>query len=96
MTMGAIVRFTVDLPSDLVSDMRKAVQSGDFASESEMIRQLWEAWRSGDEFEGEELEEVRAAVAEGIAEADAGRVIEAEDVHAELRTRIKAIEDRGK
>jgi antitoxin ParD1/3/4 len=93
--MGAIVRFTVDLPADLVSDMRKAVQDGDFASESEMIRRLWEAWRVGDEFQGEELEEVRAAVAEGIADVEAGRVVDAEEVHAELRARIKAIADRS-
>jgi len=91
-----MVRFSVDLPSDLVTDMRKAVQSGDFASESEMIRQLWEAWRGGVEFEGAELEEVRAAVAEGIADADAGRVVDAEEVHAELRARIKAVADRSR
>jgi predicted transcriptional regulator len=37
----------------------------------------------------DELEGIRAAVAEGIADADAGRVYDADKVHAELRATIK-------
>ena len=38
-----------------------------------------------------DLETLRACVAAGIADADAGRLCEAEDVYARLRAHIEAI-----
>jgi predicted transcriptional regulator len=38
-----------------------------------------------------DLETLRACVAEGIADADAGRLCEAEDVYARLRAHIEAV-----
>jgi len=38
-----------------------------------------------------DLETLRACVAEGIADADAGRLSDAEDVYARLRAHIEAI-----
>jgi predicted transcriptional regulator len=38
-----------------------------------------------------DLETLRACVAEGIADADAGRLCEAEDVYARLRAHVEAI-----
>jgi predicted transcriptional regulator len=38
-----------------------------------------------------DLEILRACVAEGIADADAGRLSDAEDVYARLRAHIEAI-----
>jgi predicted transcriptional regulator len=44
-----------------------------------------------DEVDATDLETLRACVAEGIADADAGRLSEAEDVYARLRAHIEAI-----
>jgi predicted transcriptional regulator len=41
--------------------------------------------------DGTDLETLRARVAEGIADADAGRLSEAEEVYARLRAHIEAI-----
>jgi predicted transcriptional regulator len=38
-----------------------------------------------------DLETLRACIAEGIADADAGRLCEAEDVYARLRAHVEAI-----
>jgi predicted transcriptional regulator len=49
-----------------------------------------------DWIEEPDLATLRACVAEGLAEADAGRLIEADEVHAELRARLKMVADRCK
>jgi hypothetical protein len=44
-----------------------------------------------DQVDETDLGTLRACVAEGIADADAGRLSEAEDVYARLRAHIEAI-----
>ena len=92
--MGTTERLVVDLPSDLVEGLRDSIKAGAFASESEAIEALLRSWYSPDDISEPGIETLRAFVAEGIAEADAGHVIDADKVHAELRARIKAIADR--
>jgi Arc/MetJ-type ribon-helix-helix transcriptional regulator len=87
-------RLVVDLPSDLVEDLRVSIKAGAFASESDAIEVLLRSWYGPDEIGEPDIETLRAFVAEGIAEADAGHLIDADTVHAELRARIKAISDR--
>jgi Arc/MetJ-type ribon-helix-helix transcriptional regulator len=92
--MNATERLVLELPADLVATLRAIVKSGAFASESDLVSTVLQAWYGADDFSEEELDEVRAVVAEGLAEADAGKFIAADEVHAELRARIKAIADR--
>ena len=92
--MGTTERLVLDLPSELVAAVRHEVESGAFASESEAIEVLLRNWFGSDEMEEPDVETLRAFVAEGIADADAGRIIDAEEVHAGLRARIKAVADR--
>jgi predicted transcriptional regulator len=40
------------------------------------------------------MEQIRAGVAEGLIEADAGELIEAGKVHAELRAKIGSVTNR--
>jgi antitoxin ParD1/3/4 len=92
--MSTTERLVVDLPSDLVAGLRESIRSGAFTSESEAIETLLRTWYGADGIEEPDIETLRAFVAEGLAEADAGRLIDADEVHAELRARIKAIADR--
>ena len=94
--MGTTERLTVELPSHLVAGLRQSVQSGDFSSESEAIETLLRTWYGPEGVEEPDLETLRAFVAEGLAEADAGKFIDADEVHAELRAKIKSIADRRK
>jgi len=93
--MGKTERLTVDLPSELVATLREAVQRGDFGSESEAVGAILRVWGGNGDFV-DDLESLREMVGEGLAEADAGDVVDADEVHAELRGRIKAIADRRK
>ena len=88
--MDTTERLIIDLPKELVDKLREQVVSGKFKSESQVVETLLKASYYGEsELGPDELEEVRAAVAEGIADADAGRVHNADDVHAKLRAIIK-------
>ena len=91
--MSTTEQLVLDLPTELVAKLRAIVQAGDFPSESALVSTVLQAWYGPDDLSEEELEEVRALVAEGIADADAGRVVDADEVHAKLRARIKAIAD---
>jgi Arc/MetJ-type ribon-helix-helix transcriptional regulator len=91
--MGTTERLVLDLPSEIVAVLREAVQRGDFHSESEALSAIVRAFGGDIDFE-EDIEEIRAGIAEGMAEADADEVISANEVHAELRAKIKAIADQ--
>jgi antitoxin ParD1/3/4 len=87
--MGTTERLVVDLPSDLVAAVRSVVQSGVFSSESEVLEAVLRAWHGG--AEEPDIETLRAFVAEGIADADAGRLVDAEEMFERLRARYRAI-----
>jgi antitoxin ParD1/3/4 len=90
--MSATERLVIDLPADLVEGLRDSIKSGAFASESEAIEKLLRPWYGHDyPLDEPDIEALRACVAEGIADADAGRISDAEDVYARLRAHIKAI-----
>jgi antitoxin ParD1/3/4 len=89
--MGSTERLVVELPSDLVAALRHAVKKGPFASESELLTSLLRTWQGDDELSEAELEEVRAAVAEGLADVEAGRVVDADEMFEELRARYSAM-----
>ena len=92
--MGTTERLVVDLPADLVAGLRDSVRAGDFASESKAVEAMLRIFFGPDSVEEPDIETLRAFVAEGLADADAGRLIPAEEVFADLRARIKAIADR--
>jgi antitoxin ParD1/3/4 len=89
--MGTTERLVVDLPSELVALLRNAVRSGAFASESEVLETLLRAWRGESGIEEEDLETIRAFVAEGVADVAAGRVTEADAVFDRLEDRYQAM-----
>ena len=89
--MNVTERLVLELPADLVATLRTIVKSGAFASESELVSTVLQAWYGPDDFSQEELDEVRSAVTEGIADADAGRFVDAEEMYARLRERIEAV-----
>jgi len=87
--MGKSERLVVELPSDLVANLREAVRSGSFTSESEAIELFLRAWYGSEGAEEPDIEALRAFVAEGLAEADAGRFVDADEMFERLRTRYR-------
>lgn len=80
---------SVDLTPDLENAIRRRVDSGAYKSDVEVIRAGLRALDRADEERARRLVQLDAAVARGIADADAGRVHPADLVFAELRRRIQ-------
>ena len=77
---------SVDIPRNYGAVVQQLISDGKFANESEVVA------------EGIRLviarENLHADIQAGIDELDAGKAIEASEVYAEARRRVKAIEER--
>ncbi len=82
-------RRSVDLTPDLELAIRRRLESGAYDSELDVIRAALDALQHDEEDKARRLAEFDAAIARGIADADAGRVHSAEEVFRELRERIE-------
>jgi antitoxin ParD1/3/4 len=85
--MSNIEKISVALPHDMVEAIREAVDSGDYATTSEVIRDAVRDWRLKRRVEAMDMEELRRLVQEGI---DSGPSIPAEEVFAKVRARLEA------
>ena len=89
--MSKTERLTIDLPAHLVAGLRDSVRSGAYRSESAAIEELLLAWYGPEGTEEPPIEQLRAFVAEGIADAEAGRMSDAEEVYERVLTQIDAL-----
>ena len=64
--MGTVQKLSIALTPELAASVREAVDSGDYASASEIVREALRAWREARR-ERALIAEVRALVAEGDA-----------------------------
>lgn len=72
--MSTVERITITLTAEMAHAMRMAVQAGEYASSSEIIREALRDWRHKRALQAQELGELRAKVQEGLADLEAGRV----------------------
>jgi antitoxin ParD1/3/4 len=82
--MQSAEKLSITLPSEMATFIRQKVDSGLYSSNSEIIR---EALRGMMERE-RRLEQLDIAIAQGVADAEAGRVQEIDEVRTELRGRF--------
>jgi antitoxin ParD1/3/4 len=80
---------TVDLTPDLEAAIRRRLEAGDYESDLDVIRAGLEALERAEEDKARRLAELEAALARGVADADAGRLYPADEVFRELRERIQ-------
>jgi antitoxin ParD1/3/4 len=74
----------ISLPEDLEAYVDAKVASGEYAHASEVMR---DGLRMLMREEAEKLEWLRNAVAQGVADADAGDLLPAKEVFAEVKRR---------
>jgi antitoxin ParD1/3/4 len=79
----------VSLTPELEQMVQEKVASGLYASASEVVREALRMMRTRDEARQQKLEELRRDIAIGIADLDAGRVVDGEQVFAELRADLE-------
>ena len=77
-------KLSITLPAEMADFVRQKVESGLYGSNSEIIREALRGLMERDR----RLHRVDAAIARGLADAEAERVQELDEVRAELRDRF--------
>jgi antitoxin ParD1/3/4 len=70
----AIERMTITMPSDMAIVVKDAVQGGDYASTSEVVREALRDWKTKRALQLQELTALKADIDRGLADVAAGRV----------------------
>ena len=72
--MSKIERMTITMPTEMVAAVKGAVEGGDYASTSEVIREALRDWRAKRQLQLQELTSLKSDIEKGLADVAAGRV----------------------
>jgi len=72
--MSEIECLTVALPAELAAQVRSAVEAGEYASSSEVVRAALRDWTHKRALQLQELAALKADIDKGLADVAAGRV----------------------
>jgi antitoxin ParD1/3/4 len=64
--MATIEKISIALPSDMLAMVRKAVEQGDYASASEVVRDALRQWKAGRALQVDAVGELRRLWEEGL------------------------------
>ena len=70
----SVERITVTLTTDMAETIKAAVNSGDYASNSEIVREALRDWRLKQLTRKRELEALRQDINKGLEDIEQGRV----------------------
>jgi antitoxin ParD1/3/4 len=87
--MAEIERLSIALPAPMADAVRRAVDAGEYASTSEVIRDALRLWESRRHLRQRDIETVRQHWDEGKASGRAGP-LDIKRIIAEERTKLKA------
>jgi antitoxin ParD1/3/4 len=80
--MASVEKLSISLTRELTASVREAVLTGDYASESEVIREALRQWKGRREAREASIERLRHAWEEGLA---SGPELDGDEVLAELQ-----------
>lgn len=92
--MADIERVTITLPIDMAAIVKRAVEEGDYASTSEVVRDALRDWKLKRMTQMQELTAIKADIERGMADVVAGRV-EAFDIDRIVARGKKLLADRS-
>jgi antitoxin ParD1/3/4 len=72
--MAEIERMTITLPSDMAAVVKGAVEGGDYASSSEVVREALRDWKMNRALQLQELTALKADIDRGLNDLAEGRV----------------------
>lgn len=82
--MPTAEKLSITLPAEMVRVIRAKVESGGYSSNSEVIREAMRGWLDRERH----FATLNAALERGMADADAGRVADSDQVRKSLLDRI--------
>ncbi|MDR2839476.1 MAG: ribbon-helix-helix domain-containing protein [Azonexus sp.] len=71
---AAIERLTITMPAEMSDAIKQAVDGGDYASASEVIREALREWKTRRHLMLNEIAALKADIDQGLADVAAGRV----------------------
>jgi antitoxin ParD1/3/4 len=74
--MAEIERLTITLPHEMATFVKSAVNDGDYASTSEVVREALRDWQLKRALHLKELESLRADINVGLTDLAGGRVLD--------------------
>ncbi len=84
---GKVEKLSIALTPEMMAAVRAAVESGEYASSSEVIREWYRDWKLGQDRRQTAIRELRALIQEGI---DSGPALDGPTAMKEIIDRIKA------
>ena len=72
--MSEIEHLTITLPTEMAATVKGAVETGDYASASEVVRAALRDWKLKRAVQVQELTALKADIDAGLADVAAGRV----------------------
>ena len=72
--MSTIERMTVTMPADMAAVIKAAVDAGDYASASEVVRDALRQWKMRRAIQMQEIAALKSDIDKGLADVAAGRV----------------------
>lgn len=72
--MAGIERLTITLPNEMAAIVRGAVEQGDYASSSEVVREALRDWKTKRALQLRELSALQADIDRGLIDLAEGRV----------------------
>lgn len=72
--MSSTERMTITMPSEMAAVVQAAVDSGDYATVSEVIREAVRDWRAKRSSQQQELQALKNDIQRGLADLEAGRL----------------------
>jgi len=91
--MAQVEKLSIALTKELTADIRQAVDAGEYASTSEVIRDALRAWNLARRQRAVALDELRRLWREGVESGDSVAV-DASDVKRRGRERLAALSGR--
>jgi antitoxin ParD1/3/4 len=86
--MPNVQKISVALTPEMLAMLKEAVESGEYTSTSEVIRDALRSWKARRAMQEREVEELRRLWDEGINSGE-GRFSSIDEIKAEARRRLK-------
>ncbi len=93
--MANVEKLSIALTPEMAGLVRRAVESGEYASTSEVVREALREWKQRRALRQQDIEELRRLWEEGLASGP-GRFEDMESIKAEARRRHQASGGEGK
>jgi antitoxin ParD1/3/4 len=87
--MAKVEKVSIALTAEMLAAVREAVESGEYASSSEIVREALRDWKLKRTLQQQEIEELRRLWREGL-QSGASRLAGMEEIKAEARRRLEA------